>query len=78
MLMALRFRLHRPLASKQAGAMCCLTAKQAPHLCAELRAAEYVDGKIEGVLEVADQNGNIVKELKNTRCRTRPCKDQLT
>ncbi|KAH3792161.1 hypothetical protein DPMN_145652 [Dreissena polymorpha] len=37
--------------------------KQAHQFCAKLRAAEHVDGKVEGGVEVADQNGNIVKEL---------------
>ncbi|KAH3846562.1 hypothetical protein DPMN_088864 [Dreissena polymorpha] len=64
LLTALRFRLHRPLASKQDGALFFLTAKQAPQLCAEPRAAEHVDGKVEGGVEVAEQNGNIAKEQK--------------
>ncbi|KAH3896804.1 hypothetical protein DPMN_020990 [Dreissena polymorpha] len=64
MLVALRFCLHRPLSSKQSDAMCCLTTKQARQLCAEPGAAEHVDDKVEGVVEVAVQNGNTEKEIK--------------
>ncbi|KAH3691559.1 hypothetical protein DPMN_190802 [Dreissena polymorpha] len=63
LLVAFGFRQHRPLASKQFGALCCLTAKQTPQLRAEPRAAEHVDGKVEGGVQEADQNGNIGKEI---------------
>ncbi|KAH3898329.1 hypothetical protein DPMN_022557 [Dreissena polymorpha] len=64
LLVALIFRLHRPLAFEKDCALFFLTTKQAPQFSAEFRAAEHVDGKVEGGVEGADQGGNIVKELQ--------------
>ncbi|KAH3739754.1 hypothetical protein DPMN_046441 [Dreissena polymorpha] len=54
----------RLLSSKQAGALFYLTTKQAFQLCADLRAAEHVDGEVEGGVEVGNQLNNVVQEQK--------------
>ena len=54
LLVALRIHLHRPLGPKRSDTLICLTAKHAHQFCAELRATEYVDGKVEGGVEEAD------------------------